>query len=32
MATREELYAAVWNKPLRKLAERFQTDVPPDFE
>ena len=24
MATREELYAAVWNEPLRKLAERFQ--------
>lgn len=24
MATREELYAAVWTEPLRKLAERFQ--------
>lgn len=24
MATREELYAAVWIEPLRKLAERFQ--------
>ena len=24
MATREELYAAVWSEPLRKLAERFQ--------
>lgn len=24
MATREELYTAVWTEPLRKLAERFQ--------
>lgn len=24
MATREELYAAVWTEPLRKLAQRFQ--------
>src|SRR5690348_14738229 len=24
MATREELYAAVWTEPLSKLAERFQ--------